>query len=126
MTFIILNLDTRLEDFKFWMAHELAHVLIPELTGKNAGEDFADAYASALFYPKACSEQAYRAVTLQPNGAIKVQMQQATSHNISLNTVFQQVQQYAKASNLTLLPIEEKSIHAVRNRIRGHLVSEAM
>jgi hypothetical protein len=45
---------------------------------------------------------------------------------ISLNTVFQQVQQYAKANNLTTLPIADKSIHMLRNTLRGPLVSENM
>lgn len=128
VTFIYLNLDTRLEDFKFWMAHELAHVLTPELSGKNEGEDFADAFAGALLYPKACAEQAYRAATQQLSAdlAIKVLLQLANAHMISLNTVFQEVQRYAKASNLMMLPIEEKSIHTVRNSLRGQLVSETM
>lgn len=128
VTFIFLNLDTWLEDFKFWMAHELAHVLTPELSGKNEGEDFADAFAGALLYPKACAELAYRAATQQPSAdrAIKVLLQLANAHMISLNTVFQEVQRYAKASNLMLLPIEEKSIHMLRNSLRGPLVSETM
>ena len=128
VTFIYLNLDTRLEDFKFWMAHELAHVLTPELSGKNEGEDFADAFAGALLYPKGCAEQTYHAATQQPSldRAIEVLWQQACAHMISLNTVFQQVQRYAKAANLTLLPIEEKYIHTVRNSLRGPLVSENM
>ena len=128
VTFIFLNLDTRLEDFKFWMAHELAHVLTPELSGKNEGEDFADAFAGALLYPKGCAEQTYRAATQQTSldRAIEVLWQQAIAHMISLNTVFQQVQRYAKANNLMLLPIEEKYIHTVRNSLRGPLVSETM
>ena len=128
VTFIFLNLDTRLEDFKFWMAHELAHVLTPELSGKNEGEDFADAFAGALLYPKTCAEQAYRAATRQPSAdlAIKALLQLADEHMISLNTVFQQVQRYAKSANLKLLPIEERSIHTLRNSLRGPLVSETM
>jgi transcriptional regulator with XRE-family HTH domain len=128
VTFIFLNLDTRLEDFKFWMAHELAHVLTPELAGKNEGEDFADAFAGALLYPKASAEQAYREASLQPspNRVIEVLLKQADTHMISLNTVFQQVQRYAKANNFTLLPIEEKNIHALRNSLRGQMVSDAM
>jgi transcriptional regulator with XRE-family HTH domain/Zn-dependent peptidase ImmA (M78 family) len=128
VTFIFLNLDTRLEDFKFWMAHELAHVLTPTLSGTNEGEDFADAFAGALLYPKACAEQTYRAALQQasPERAFNVLVKQAEAHMISLNTVFQQVQRYAKAASLKTLPIEEKSIHAVRNSLRGPLVSETM
>ncbi len=128
VTFIFLNLDTRLEDFKFWMAHELAHVLTPDLSGTNEGEDYADAFAGALLYPKACAEQAYRTATQHSSldRAIKVLLQQADAHMISLNTVFQQIQQYAKANHLNLLPIEEKNIHALRNNLRGPLVSVTM
>jgi len=128
VTFIYLNLDTRLEDFKFWMAQELAHVLTPEKKKKIEGEDFADAFAGALLYPRACAEQAYRAATQQPSldRAIEVLLHQADVHMISLNTIFQQVQRYAKAANLMLLPIEEKNIHALRNSLRGPLVSETM
>ena len=128
VTFIFLNLDTHLEDFKFWMAHELAHVLTPELSGKNEGEDFADAFAGALLYPKACAEHTYRAISQQStyDGGMEILLKQADAHMISLNTVFQQVQQYAKANKLMMLPIEDRSIHAVRNTLRGPLVSETM
>ena len=128
VTFIFLNLDTHLEDFKFWMAHELAHVLTPELSGKNEGEDFADAFAGALLYPKACAEHTYRAISQQStyDGGMEILLKQADAHMISLNTVFQQVQQYAKANKLMTLPIEDRSIHAVRNTLRGPLVSETM
>ena len=128
VTFIFLNLDTHLEDFKFWMAHELAHVLTPKLCGEDEGEDFADAFAGALLYPKACAEQTYLVVTQQPtlDRAIEVLLKQADEHAISLNTVFQQVQRYAKAANLMMLPIDDRSIHVVRNTLRGPLVSETM
>ncbi len=128
VTFIFLNLDTHLEDFKFWMAHELAHVLTPELSGTNEGEDFADAFAGALLFPRACAEAAYRTATqhTKPDRVIHVLMDQAHAHMISLNTVYQQVQQYVKAAQLPSLSLDEKSIHALRNSLRGPLVSEAL
>jgi transcriptional regulator with XRE-family HTH domain len=128
VTFIFLNLDTRLEDFKFWMAHELAHVLTPDLSGSNAGEDFADTFAGALLYPKACAESAYREAVrhTKSDSAIKVLMGQADAHMISLNTVYQQVRHYAASSDLIPLPIQETAIHAVRNSRRGALVSQAL
>ncbi|MBU1224400.1 MAG: helix-turn-helix domain-containing protein [Gammaproteobacteria bacterium] len=128
VTFIFLNLDTHLEDFKFWMAHELAHVLTPELSGTNEGEDFADALAGALLFPKACAEAAYRTATqdTKPDRVIQTLMKQANAHMISLNTVYQQVQQYAKATQLPSLSLDEKAIHALRNSLRGPLVSEAL
>lgn len=128
VTFIFLNLDTRLEDFKFWMAHELAHVLTPELSGTDEGEDFADAFAGALLFPRACAEVAYRTATphKKPDQVIRSLMKQADAHMISLNTVYQEVQHYAKAAHLPALSLDEKAIHALRNSLRGPLVSEAL
>ncbi|MBU1665017.1 MAG: helix-turn-helix domain-containing protein [Gammaproteobacteria bacterium] len=128
VTFIFLNLDTRLEDFKFWMAHELAHVFTPDLSGTEPGEDFADAFAGALLYPKACTEATYRAAIqhTKADSMIGVLMHQAEAHMISLNTVYQQVKQYAKAVHLPPLPVEETVIHALRNKLHGPLVSEAL
>ena len=49
-TWIYLNLDVNIHDFKFWMAHELGHCLAPDLRGDDA-EDFADAFAGMLLFP---------------------------------------------------------------------------
>lgn len=128
VTFVFLNLDTRLEDFKFWMAHELAHVYTPKLSGTDEGEDFADAFAGTLLFPQAIAEQAYSDVTQQvsEDGVINVLVQWADLHMISLNTVYHQVNQYALAHGLAAIPVDENSMHAVRNSNHGSLVSEAL
>jgi len=128
VTFIFLNLDTRLEDFKFWMAHELAHVYTPELSGSNEGEDFADAFAGALLFSSNCAKTAYSEAIKnnRRNDIIKVLVSHAEKHIISLNTVYQQVKQYADDAGLPQLNIEENTIHAVRNNNCGQLISEAL
>ncbi len=127
VTFVYLNLDTHLEDFKFWMAHELAHVYTPDQAGTEEGEDFADAFAGALLFPQACAEVAYaRAQGLAAGQAINVLKSHAEKCEISLYTVFMQVQLFAKAKGLAALPLTVTQIHAVRNSQRGELVSESL
>lgn len=58
-TWVYLNLDVNVHDFKFWMAHELGHTLTPDLRG-DEGEDFADAFAAALLFPHELAEQAHQ------------------------------------------------------------------
>lgn len=126
VTFIYLNLDTRIEDFKFWMAHELAHVYTPDLAGSETGEDFADAFAGALLFTQPLAEQAYReaAAASRKAEAIAALKRHAQEHAISLFTVYREVQAYARAHNQPPLPLNEGSdIHAVRNNQRGELVS---
>lgn len=128
VTFIFLNLDTRLEDFKFWMAHELAHVYTPDLAGKDEGEDFADAMAGALLFPKALAEQAYHQAARQRSisGEIRELQQQASTHLISLYSVYSEVNRFAKANALLPLRCKDTDIHAIRNSQRGKLVSEIL
>lgn len=128
VTFIFLNLDTRLEDFKFWMAHELAHVLTPELAGKDEGEDFADAFAAALLFPKPLAASAYDLAVQarSSHGEARVLQQFAADHSISLFTVFSEVNRYAKAEGLAQLRSKDVDIHAIRNGQRGALVSETL
>ncbi|WP_294375899.1 helix-turn-helix transcriptional regulator [Pseudacidovorax sp.] len=128
ITFIFLNLDTRIEDFKFWMAHELAHVYTPDLAGTDEGEDFADALAGALLFPRAIASAAYaKAIKHESaHGQISELQAYAEEHEISLFTVFQQVNGYAKASGLDLLSCRELEIHKIRNSQRGKLVSEML
>jgi len=127
VTFVYLNLDTRLEDFKFWMAHELAHVYTPALAGSNAGEDFADAFAGALLFPRPCAEQACSELQQVASGKeIQVLQKYAKNHQISLYTVYKQIKMLAEANSLCNPKINEKTIHAVRNSERGKLVSESL
>lgn len=127
-TFVYLNLDTRLEDFKFWMAHELAHVYTPELAGKDEGEDFADAFAGALLFPESCNELAYGEVMHETtvDGQVTVLQKHADHHSISLLTVYLQVKHFAEAKGFPSINVAEKTIHAVRNGGESMLVSEAI
>jgi hypothetical protein len=125
-----LNLDTHLEDFKFWMAHELAHVYTPDLAGKDAGEDFADEFAGALLFTKDLAHLAYADACRKhtPGGRISALHGFAEQHSISLYSVFNEVRKYAKATGLPQLKLEEHAVHAARNSdgMRGDLVSATL
>lgn len=128
VTFIFINLDTRVEDFKFWMAHELAHVYTPELSGSIKGEDFADAFAGALLFPEVIARDTYHeSMRLKSeDGIIKFLLNVADNHLISINTVYEQVNQYAKSIKAPILSIDKNHLHVVRNSTSGPLLSEAL
>lgn len=127
VTFIFLNLDTYREDFKFWMAHELAHVFTPQLAGCEEGEDFADAFAAALLFPKELACAAYSQVAGQSKThEAKVLQAYASEHGISLNTVFQEINRFAGSQGLAPLKHLAVEIHKLRNLQRGKLVSETL
>lgn len=116
VTFILLNLDVNLPDFKFWMAHELAHVYTPGLAGKEEGEDFADAFAGALVYPESCAKDGYEAVTRhsQASHRITALRQIGDAFRISIYTVYLQIGHYAAAHGLPPIQIAQGSLHGAR------------
>ncbi len=130
VTFIFLNLDTGGEDFKFWMAHELAHVYTTSLAGSEEGEDFADSFAGALLFPQSCAKVAYQDAihAHSDKGVLHALHEHAVKHGISLYSVFKETVNFAKENRLPPLTIAEASVHAARNTVRKHipLISESL
>ena len=98
-TWIYLNLDSRIHDFKFWMAHELGHVKAPSLKNDD-GEDFADAFAGALLFgtQKAKSEYANLRNVGSRAKQINRLKQIANELVVSPLTIYYEINKYATAT----------------------------
>ncbi|OQW99172.1 MAG: hypothetical protein BWK74_02785 [Desulfobacteraceae bacterium A6] len=95
-TWIYLNLDCRIHDFKFWMAHELGHVYTPNLQS-NEGEDFADAFAAALLVPEVLAEQEYGALCRLDNIGAQINCIKTIAERLVVSplTVYYEINKYA-------------------------------
>ncbi|WP_123753334.1 XRE family transcriptional regulator [Pseudomonas putida] len=115
-TWIYLNLDVNVLDFKFWMAHELGHCLSPGLRGDEA-EDFADAFAGVLLFPHEQAKEAYIAINaLNGNGKrINKIKEIALNFAISPYSIYRQCNAYASRSGLALLSLEPAIFQATTN-----------
>jgi len=115
-SWVYLNLDTNVHDFKFWMAHELGHCLSPELKGEEA-EDFADAFAASLLFPHDLAEQAYSSIGLQQTPAKKINhvIDLAIEMTISPYTVIKQVNCYATSQRKSEIKLDNAFYGAVTN-----------
>lgn len=115
-TWVYLNLDTYVADFKFWMAHELGHVYSPSLSGAEA-EEFANAFAGALLFPKGAAARAYQDLDLCSNQVekFKVLSHHAEKFGICIYTVFLEANNYATASGRPLVKVNSRSIHMARH-----------
>ncbi len=116
-TWIYLNLDSQTHDFKFWMAHELGHVISPTLQGDEA-EDFADAFAAAILFPEECAAAEYKAIARKSNpGSIVNHLKSvAEKFMISPITVFEQIRQYAHATDQPAVALDAKAIFPVTTK----------
>jgi len=111
-TWVYLNLDVNVHDFKFWMAHELGHCMAPNLRGEPA-EDFADLFAGTLLFPHELASVAYKSLNRLRSEKKKLEaiIELAKKHTISPLTVYKQVNFYARSYNKKSLELEPK-IHS--------------
>jgi transcriptional regulator with XRE-family HTH domain len=108
-TWIYLNLDCNAHhDFNFWMAHELGHVLTPELR-EDEGEDFADAFAAALLVPREIASIEYthlrrvKQISRQLNHIKSI----AEKLCVSPLTVYLEINEYADQNHLPKIDLEK-------------------
>lgn len=134
-TWVYLNLDSNVHDFKFWMAHELGHVLAVDLLTEEKteeAEDFSDAFAGALLFPEGVAEKVYVEYSTARLASIRLDIlvRAAEEYVISPNSVYMEIQNFAKAKrpDVPFVPIANGTLHATIARFNQcfKCVSEAL
>jgi len=126
-TWIYLNLDVEVHDFKFWMAHEFGHTLAPNLSG-DPGEDFADAFASALLFPEAAASSAYKDIAAHSNKGVQINRIKKIAEQMLISplTVYLEANRYAAHRGLDPLDLEAGIYGAAKNLSKKYFsVSES-
>lgn len=115
-TWTYLNLDSNIHDFKFWMAHELGHIISPTLRGDTA-EDFADTFAQALLFPYDQAELAYNKLKRQRTKRSQINSIIKISNNLVISpvTVYMAVNKYADENSLAKILLEPDIFAATAN-----------
>jgi transcriptional regulator with XRE-family HTH domain len=116
-TWIYLNLDVEIHDFKFWMAHELGHVLTIDLLRENRieeAEKFSEAFGGALLFPELLAKAAFTEYKRSrgEQGKLKVLLEWARKHTISPNSVYKEIEKYADVTGENFSRIENSVFHA--------------
>ena len=115
-TWVVLNLDSKVSDFLFWMAHEIGHSIAPSLDGESA-EDFADYFAQALLFPPAEADALYAKLPTSKSAVVGVILVAAKEWNVSPYTIHKSLTWAEKRSDAgkSRLP-EAKAIMGAANR----------
>lgn len=127
-TWVYLNLDTRLVDLKFWLAHELGHTYTFSTLQGDAGEDFADGFAGALLFPQQCAQAFYDELQglRSIHARIKRVQQVAAAHEISMICVGKQLDRYADHMGLERLIDDHKALYQVLEMSKPALASKVL
>jgi transcriptional regulator with XRE-family HTH domain len=95
-TWIYLNLDCQVHDFKYWMSHELGHVYAPQLKGDD-GEDFAEAFAAALLVSEELASHEYAHLRRIQNIGAQINHIKDVANRLVVSpfTVYSEINNYA-------------------------------
>lgn len=115
-TWIYLNLDVEVHDFKFWMAHEAGHILTIDLLeeGKlEEAENFADAFAGALLFPEPLAAKAYAeyAACERQIERLGILGEWANQHLISPYSVYKEMEKYAQSQGIEFKEVRGDVLH---------------
>jgi len=109
-TWIYLNLDSKIHDFKFWMAHELGHIKSPDLKGDEA-EDFADDFAGALLIDEDTAKREYIQMCRLRTIPKQINRLKETAENLVVSpiTVSYEINKYARHINKAAIDLERNN-----------------
>lgn len=129
-TWIYLNLDVEIHDFKFWMVHELGHVLTLDLLESGQmekAEDFADAFAGAFLFPETLAREAFSKYRQMKSDRSRmgVILQHAEKHTISPFSVYKEIESYASAHKLSFAEIDSNLLHQAISQFNKKFASLA-
>ncbi|MDD3813639.1 MAG: helix-turn-helix transcriptional regulator [Desulfocapsaceae bacterium] len=110
-TWIYINLDSKIHDFKFWLAHELGHVKAPSLR-ENEAEDFADKFAGSLLISRELAKREYLDIKKLQSSSAQVSriIDIAKELIVSPLTVYFEINRYAEHANKPIINLETDSI----------------
>lgn len=100
INFVYVNVDSLITDFKFWLLHELAHLVAPDIE-PEAADDFADTFAGAFLFPfKLAADYYNKWKTIKSPGIIIEEIKRvAEDLLISPITIYTETNRYAVENN---------------------------
>lgn len=128
-TWIYINLDTKIFDFKFWLSHELGHILTPSLVN-NEAENFADDFSGAFLFPEELAKRKYCEILSLRSKTKKINSIISTASDLIISpiTILKEINKYAKHHGLKVIDLEENTFYAVTTKFTKNysLVSELL
>ncbi|MBE1426746.1 hypothetical protein H4684_003420 [Desulfomicrobium macestii] len=101
---IYINLDSYLLDFKFWVAHEIGHIITKCSCDEVFSENFAELFAQSFLFPEEMAAKTYtKLVGLNANQLVVEMIALAETLFISPYTIYKSVNSYAVENGLAQL-----------------------
>jgi transcriptional regulator with XRE-family HTH domain len=97
-SFVVFNLGGKVDDFKYWLAHEYGHCLSLHKLRDEDGEKYAERFAQFLVFPEAAEHECLAAIrgTCSSHEAMLVAHGFATRYGVSIVTILKGVDRCAE------------------------------
>jgi transcriptional regulator with XRE-family HTH domain len=103
---IYINLDSFINDYKFWMIHELSHLISSEIKDELESESFADNFAAEFLFPLNEAEVLVKSLkSFNTEDILPRLFDKAVELIISPYTIYKQVNKYLLSINHELIDI---------------------
>jgi transcriptional regulator with XRE-family HTH domain len=103
---IYINLDSFIYDYKFWMIHELSHLISSEIKDELESESFADNFAAEFLFPLNEAENFLNSLQSTSNSHILSRLfEKAVDLIVSPYTIYKQINKYLASVNHELIDI---------------------
>ncbi len=110
-SWVALNLGCRIDDFKYWLSHELGHCLTLHSFNGDDGETFAETFAKHLLFPDELAEQCL-AQMRSTNDRLAVANWFAGAHGVSVVTAVRAAQRVAEERGETFEKLDTDEFFA--------------
>lgn len=94
-SWVVFSLNSRNDDFNYWLAHELGHCYTLHALQGQEGENFAERFAQELLFPVEAAAEALPLITSHPQPREAANLY-AGRHELSVVTVAKQLDRAAK------------------------------
>ncbi len=118
---LYLNIDTPIIDAKFWLLHEIAHMLTPALSADpGTAEDYADAFAQAVLWPEPAARTLHARMICFASDALRIAHLKKLGAMLAISpyTLYLAANAYAGARGQAKLHLEPAIFGAVTNVVK--------
>ena len=118
---LYINIDTPVVDAKFWLLHEIAHMLTPSLVPDSSiAEQYADAFAQAVLCPEPVASNLHSRLLSLNSDALRIKhlKKLGVMLTVSPYTLYRASNEYAKANGKKEIRLEKAIYGAVTNVVK--------
>lgn len=125
-SFLFVNLNSKKDDMKFWLLHEIAHLVAQDLE-KDQQEEFANHLAQHILFPEEQVIDFIKLIDTIPSEQLQLELIKEKADQLGIHpyTVFKQIKAYSEQNDLPCT-IEDRKIYSHINNTTEFFIDNSI